>query len=149
MVVRSTIGKNPLEVGADRIARTAVAALGVIDELGSLYGRKIELAWTERLCAGIHAIEVYPAGTLRSHEGGRPVSADVTFRKNTLLKKLMEDGKLALDTEAITAMDNEHVLDSVLCAVAAMDFFEGMCIYPKPDEEALARKEGWIWVATP
>ena len=148
-VVRNAIGKNPLEVGADRIARTAVSALSVIDELALLCDRKIALAWTETLSSGIYSIEVYPAGTLRSYEGSAPGSGDSVSRKKALLTEMINEGRLSLCPGPLEAIDNEHALDSVFCAIAAMDFLEGQVIHPKSDEEARGRKEGWIWVRSP
>ena len=43
-VVREHIGKQPLDVGADRIARTAVAALDLLAELRRLTGRALPVA---------------------------------------------------------------------------------------------------------
>jgi predicted nuclease with RNAse H fold len=143
-VVRKTIGKNPLEVGADRIARTAVSALYLIDELAKLCGRKIVLAWREKLESGIYSIEVYPAGTLRSYEGSSLRLGGVGSRKKALLKEMIREGRLSLHPEPLQAIDNEHALDAVFCAIAAMDFVEGKAIHPKSDEEARAQKEGWI-----
>jgi len=64
--VREKLGKTPLEVGADRIARTARTALSFIGGLEKLIGREIPLAWDPEFKGGIQAIEVYPAGTLRA-----------------------------------------------------------------------------------
>ena len=148
-VVRREIGKNPLEIGADRIGRTAVTALAMIGELGLLCGQTIDLAWSKGLSSGIYAIEVYPAGTLRACEGSARRPGDVVSRKKALLEKLNKEGRLSLQSGLHKAIDNVHVLDSVLCAVAAMDFLDGTVIHPRPDEEALVRKEGWIWVRSP
>jgi predicted nuclease with RNAse H fold len=121
----------------------------MIDELALLCGRRIALAWTEALESGIYSIEVYPAGTLRSYEGGSPKQGDAGSRKNALLEEMIGEGRLFLQPEPFKAIENEHALDSVFCAIAAMDFLEGRAIRPKSDEEARARKEGWIWVRTP
>ena len=43
--IRQRLGKKPLEVGANLIARTAVAALSLLGELRRSTGRKIPLAW--------------------------------------------------------------------------------------------------------
>ena len=44
--IETRFGKRPLEVGANFIARTARAALGLLVELRGLTGRAIPLAWT-------------------------------------------------------------------------------------------------------
>ncbi len=60
------IGKRPLDVGADRIARTAHAALRLLDQLRQRIASPIPLAWQPDI-GGIAAIEVYPAATLMAH----------------------------------------------------------------------------------
>jgi hypothetical protein len=55
--VKRQIGKTPLDVGADRIARTAHAALGILGDLRKVTGAAVPLAcwkprfdWTESEC---------------------------------------------------------------------------------------------------
>lgn len=89
-VIRQNLSKAPLEVGADRIARTAVTALSLLENLGRLIGTRIPLAWQPWAGNGVRAIEVYPAGTLRSYEGTSTAArgADATARKKALLRRL-------------------------------------------------------------
>jgi hypothetical protein len=47
--IKRTLGKQALDVGADRIARTAHAALGLLGELRRRLGDAIPLAWTPTL----------------------------------------------------------------------------------------------------
>ena len=151
-VVREALGKSPLEVGADRIARTAVAALSLLADLGVLIGKNIALAWEAWPEEGIRAIEVYPAGTLRAYQLVGVVSSSMSSdqAKQGLVAKLKKKGRIRFDRKSTKAIDNEHVLDSVLCALAAMDFVEKRVIFPATDRERdLARKEGWIWVRDP
>lgn len=148
-VVRRTPGKSPLEVGADRIARTARTALSFLADLGVLVGKSIPLAWKARIDRGIYAIEVYPAGTLRVHQRMGTVvgSANTDEKKRSLLNKMSESGTLRFENEKDTAIANEHVLDSVLCAASAVEFLEERVIFPRTENERdLAQKEGWIWV---
>ena len=58
--IREHLGKQSLDVGADRIARTAHSALRLLDRLRDLLKSDIELAWSTSI-SGIRAIEVYPA----------------------------------------------------------------------------------------
>src|SRR5882724_5685012 len=62
--IHKNVGKTPLDVGADRIARTAHAALRVLGELRRALSRPVPLAWSAHALGGITAIEVYPAATL-------------------------------------------------------------------------------------
>ncbi len=59
--------KMPLEVGADRIARTAVAALRMLAAIRQRTGQSIPLSWDPAKMSSTAAIEVYPAATLRAH----------------------------------------------------------------------------------
>ena len=52
--VKQSTGKLPLDVGADRIARTALAALGLLQDLREATSQPIPLAWQPPLDAGIH-----------------------------------------------------------------------------------------------
>ena len=63
--IRSLTGKQSLDVGADRIARTAYMALQLLDELRARTSRAIPLAWKVTDAVDIAAIEVYPAATLK------------------------------------------------------------------------------------
>jgi hypothetical protein len=62
--VQERIGNIPLDVGADRIARTAHAALAFLGEWRRRLCHDIPLAWSPEQCDSISAIEVYPAATL-------------------------------------------------------------------------------------
>jgi predicted RNase H-like nuclease len=150
-VVRRTLSKAPLEVGADRIARTAVAALLLVENLSDLVGVNIPLAWKPWSGNGVRAIEVYPAGTLRSYERTiETKGADAAERKAQLLKTLESAGRVRLAPGLTKSLANEHVLDSVMCTIAAADFLQGRVIQPATTREReLARKEGWIYVKDP
>lgn len=56
--IRERLGKKPLEVGANLIARTAVAALSLLDELRRFTDRQIPLAWAPVERERWRAIEV-------------------------------------------------------------------------------------------
>jgi predicted RNase H-like nuclease len=149
-VVKATLGKSPLEVGADMIARTAITAPSLLAELGSLIGKNIALTWEPGFDDGIRAIEVYPAGTLRAYQriGFVVNSGNVDQDEQSLIAKMRKNGRIQFNRGK--SIDNEHVLDSVLCALAATDFVEKKGIFPGTDaERELARKEGWIWVRDP
>jgi predicted RNase H-like nuclease len=66
-IVEEAIGQRPLDVGADRIARTAHAALTLLQELREITGQETPLAWDPVLKDEMSAIEVYPAATLKAH----------------------------------------------------------------------------------
>lgn len=150
LVVKERLGKAPLEVAANFLARTAVVALQTLEELSRLLDTDISLAWHPRQ-GGMAALEVYPAGTLRAYQRMGFISqTDGTEQsKRSLLRKLQRVGRLEVQPGVIKAAANEHALDSVLCCLAALDFLEGRSIGPGSEDMDLVRKEGWIWVRDP
>ena len=63
LFIQRMLKKTPLDVGADRIARTAYAALAILGNLRAELGIPIPLAWTPADISRVAAIEVYPAAT--------------------------------------------------------------------------------------
>jgi hypothetical protein len=109
-VVKTTLGKSPLEVGADRIARTAISALSLLADVGVLIGKNIALAWDARFDTGIRAIEVCPAGTLRAYQqiGIVSKSGDVDQDKRSLVAKMRKNGRLRLGERNVKLVNNER-----------------------------------------
>ncbi len=146
--VHENVGKMPLEVGADRIARAARAALELLQRLRECLERPVELAWQ---CEdrGIRAIEVYPAATMMALRGKPPrykgnVPDEASIRRG-LLKEL--EGQIRVPANLVElAIERDHGFDAVVAAVAGVDFLRGICDPPVPSEIELARREGWIWV---
>ena len=64
-VVHAALQKRPLDVGADRIARTALAALRLLGDVRKDLKQPIPLCWAPRDLTRTQAIEVYPAATLK------------------------------------------------------------------------------------
>lgn len=138
--VKDTYDMQSLDVGADRIARTAHSALELLDYLGD---GAIQLANNENF-QGVSAIEVYPAATLKAHKlkwRGYKKSEDTDSREEILqglkIRGLPDD----IHSKAKASAD---VLDALVCILAGIDFLEGNVEPPRNIE--LARKEGWIWV---
>ena len=144
--IREAIGKQSLDVGADRIARTAHAALAFIAELGAGLGRHIPLAWDPSI-SGISAVEVYPAATLRAHgisaAGYKAAGGEAARRRVSEQLKAWLD--LPLEIPAMAGRSD--ALDAVICLLAARDFLMNVAMAPL--DMALAQKEGWIWVKAP
>ena len=151
LVIRERLGKAPLEVAANFIARTAVSALKLLAELFELNRTVIPLAWEPAKLTTVCAIEVYPAGTLRAYQrmGFVKASGTAAQSKRALLRRLEQDGRLRLKSRLTQVVKNEHALDSVICCVAALDFLEGRTIGPTARDLNKATKEGWIWVRNP
>ena len=144
--IRELVQKQSLDVGADRIARTAAAALGLLGRIGDRIGREIPLAWGPDF-EGVAAIEVYPAGTLLAHRiNARGYKGkDGAPRRRELLENLSARLALVCDTADLVASDD--ALDAALCVLAGVDFLRGEAV--PPDDEAQALREGWIWLRRP
>ena len=147
--IQREIGKTPLEVGADRIARTAHAALRLLGSLRDSVGSAIPLAWDPAALDGHAAIEVYPAATLIAHgirstrykKQKEPVHAE---GRREIVAALRQ--KMAIPAGLVAALsDNADVLDAAVCVLAAADFVAGRAT-PPPDRR-VAEREGWIWTA--
>ncbi len=140
--VISKLEKMPLEVGADRIARTAHSALRMLADLRLKVGASIPLAWSCDL-RGLAAIEVYPAATLLTR--GLRASG---YKKRA---QTAERDQLAREIQAHVSLPGDHrlmiesadALDAVVCVLAGADFLRGDG-HP-PISKTAAEKEGWIW----
>ncbi|MBN1423215.1 DUF429 domain-containing protein [Candidatus Fermentibacteria bacterium] len=130
--IEERLGKRPLEVGANLIARTAAAALGFLEELRNRTGREIPIAWDPDQEDAWRAIEVYPAATRIGH--GAP---DRGGSLNGLGRLLDCTGLPA------KALKSKDAVDATVCALAAADFLRGRSVAPVDVDTA--RIEGWIW----
>lgn len=142
--IQKELGKTPLDVGADRIARTAHAALEFLSDLRVRAKREIPLAWTSTP-SGIAAVEVYPAATLAAYRFPSK-SYKKPSQMATRLKVISSLGTLIdLGSHERLLQVSADVLDAVVCVLAGIDFLEGRAL-PPPDFD-LATREGWIWAA--
>lgn len=144
--IKAEIGQQPLDVGADRIARTAHAALSILDRLRKGTKEPVPLAWNARFSERIAAIEVYPAATLRARGiryRGYKKARDRTARAE-ILEAMGREMKLC---EFEPMLANADALDAAVCVLAAWDFLSGRCLAPNDAETA--RREGWIWCVDP
>lgn len=141
--VKRRLGKQSLDVGADRIARTAVSALALLSRLRERLGAPIPLAWSPQF-AGLAAIEVYPAATLRAHGlSDRAYKAgSATGTREQLVVELSR--RATIEAGHQTMISSADVLDAAICVLAGADFLRGLA-HPPPDPK-LAQREGWIWV---
>ncbi len=145
--IKSRFGKTPLDVGADRIARTAHWALSSLGEIRKMTGMPIPLAWSPQNIGTAQAIEVYPAGTLIAHRmpaSGYKKDAQRDVRGDMLISLIR---KLSLPDNHDSLLNDADCLDAAICILAAADFLEGAAV--PPTDLSLAKKEGWIWVRDP
>jgi predicted RNase H-like nuclease len=143
-VIQETLRKTPLDVGADRIARTAHAALKLLGEIAKLADTPpIPLAWNSAI-SGVSAIEVYPAATLIAHgirSSGYKAPTQISQRKDVLTGVTSE---IDVDDSCVGLETSADMLDAVVCVLAAKDFLQGRA--SPPTDLTLAQQEGWIWV---
>jgi predicted RNase H-like nuclease len=140
--IQSELYKTPLDVGADRIARTAHAALRLLSDIRTRVGRSIPLAWDSRF-SGVAAIEVYPAATLVAHgfrSAGYKAKAQLAERREIITSLRGED--IDIGTHESALEDSADTLDAAVCLLAAKDFLESRATCPA--NRALAEYEGWI-----
>lgn len=143
--IREEFKKQSLDVGADRIARTAHSALKLLAHLSEAIGYPVPLAWNA-VFSGVAAIEVYPAATLRSYglpDSGYKATPDRQVRQR-IIDGLNEIDGLALGNSIDLLLRSADALDAVICSLAGLDFLRGTV--HQPTDVELARKEGWIWV---
>lgn len=141
--IKRTIGKQPLDVGADRIARTALAAIEILETVRRETHSPVPLAWQSTYSDKIAAIEVYPAALLTAF--GLPSSG---YKKPSDREKRQEivaglSSRWAMSSDPQAMVDSDDVLDAAICVLAGYEFLSNRAM--QPDNLALAKKEGWIW----
>lgn len=140
--VHAMLKKMPLEVGADRIARTAHSALRMLGDLREKIGAAIPLAWSPDF-RGIAAIEVYPAATLQTRELR---ASGYKQRSQTGERKHLVEGlgrHVDLPTDHRLMIESADAVDAVVCVLAGADFLRDEAHSPTSKDRA--EKEGWIW----
>lgn len=146
-VVRAMTGKQSLDVGADRIARTAHWTLGFLTEVRERTGKAIPLAWDWDIEEGARAIEVYPAATLRTHGVEIRGYKDVKniARREAVVANLDDSLEVGPHEEAL--ISGADTLDAAVCVLAGLDFLSGQAV--APSDRRTAEVEGWIWFKGP
>lgn len=145
--IQQRLGKRPMDVGADRIARTAHAALELLGTVAEAAEVTIQPAWDPAAWSSPGVVEVYPAATLTAlglHASG--YKGDQTERREALLAELAPRLTIG-EADWRAAIASDHVMDALITLIAGGDFLAGLC--PAPDDKAQARREGWIWVRDP
>lgn len=144
--IKKRLDQQSLDVGADRIARTAHAALSMLEAIRELTAETIPLAWDPSFTARVAAIEVYPAATLRAH--GLRFSAYKKPEQVPERREILEAlSRVLTIVDPELALTQPDVLDAVVCLLAAFDFQAGKCMSPEHMPSAL--REGWIWAKSP
>jgi hypothetical protein len=141
--VQKVLGRTPAEVGADRVARTAHAALALLAQIRERAQDKLPLAWKQSEDSGV--IEVNPTVTLASRglpsSGYKGDTAAGRKARAQILKRLSTEVDLAVTHDLM--LEDADQLDAMVCVLAGADFARGVCV--EPDDLRAAKKEGFIW----
>jgi predicted RNase H-like nuclease len=143
--VAERTGKTPLDVGADRIARTAHSALLFLYHLRQELREDIPLAWSTPLSERVEAIEVYPAATLLSRGASLRGYKHTSGLEERLRILEIMGRELGCETLDAAVSSNVDCLDAVACVLGGVDFIEGRATPPSSLD--VAKREGWIWFA--
>jgi predicted RNase H-like nuclease len=147
LFIQRKLKKTPLDVGADRIARTAYAALVVLGNLRAELGMSIPLAWIAGDISPVAAIEVYPAATLVAHRirSTGYKKRDQTQQRHEIIAALRT--KLTICESVPDLAQSADLVDATVCVLAGADFISGRAV--GPEDRSIAEREGWIWTAAP
>lgn len=145
--LRGRVGRRSGGADAAFPARTAHAALEMLDAARRKLGQAVPLAWEPSFPERAAAIEVCPAATLLAH--GLPAEGYRGDEGRAARGRLARDLERRMDVrgELGAAEQNAEVLDAVVCVLAAADFLAGRAAAPDGPSAGVARKEGWIWAA--
>lgn len=140
-----TIGKRPMDVGADRIARTAHAALSLLTQLRRISERSLPLGWSPGEPPEGEVIETYPAAWLTAARlpGKAYKKRDQRCVREAILDGL--PGWVSLECGREPFLEDADILDALLCTLICVAFLQGKVLPPPADRVELVRREGWIW----
>lgn len=147
--IKGWLNQQPLDVGADRIARAAFAALDLLEQIAEATGQPVELAWRPEAITGLRAIEVYPAASLKAH--GMIFQGYKDQPKRSARKQILAGlaARLRFADDFPVLLNAPDMLDAVVCLLAAQDFLTGAAMAPPPELAEAAAQEGWIWARAP
>lgn len=147
--IQERFGKIPLEVSADRIARTAFFTLGRLGKMGGNAGHQPGMLWDPEEEFSLGMIEVYPAAILLA--SGLKTSGYKNKMNDTVRSSLLREMTACYNVQIPADMNLisvEHDFDAFLCCLAGSDFLSGKCEGPPSVDEEII-KEGWTWIKTP
>jgi len=130
----------------------------MISDLRSMCSAALPLASEPGQINADTIIEVYPAATLRAHgfeiRGYKASGREGVLKRQAILDVLGRGGDFRLSAGTRqSALDTDHVFDSVACVLAGIDFLNANVFRPEEmvagraeEGRLLARSEGFIWV---
>ncbi|MCG8452397.1 MAG: DUF429 domain-containing protein [Spirochaetales bacterium] len=155
--------KKPLDVAADRIARTAFCTLERLDELRQQH-KQLHLLFSDQEDFTAGFIEVYPAATLlangcsiqgykKSQEARKHLLVQImkqysAFEKMSPTGTMEKEDSVGFSLDQTALVENEHLFDAFICALSALDFLEHRAQEPDRSKVEIDRvhHEGWTWV---
>ena len=140
------IGKRPMDVGADRIARTAKAALDLLGEIRRILNRPILPGWMPGNVQDDAVLETYPAAFLKAH--GLPFQAYKKSSQRPVREEILAGlkGHMVLECSEEPFLDDADILDALLCTLVSAAYLSGKVHKPPPEKEEIISREGWIWL---
>jgi predicted RNase H-like nuclease len=164
ILVKNELGITPLEIGADKLARSTLRTFEIINRINKILNGELSLAWDNKNLSQYSMIEVYPKATLvglKKFAGYQfPVGRKkkpkqknyMSFKKDIDAKKkvLKIILKECTNPEDIDIPEKikpkfEHGFDSLICAFTGKKFIDGKLNSPSDFGLDNDMKEGWIW----
>ena len=141
-------GKRPMDVGADRIARTAHAALKMLGRLREVSGQPVPLGWTPGAVTEYSVLETYPAAWLTV--AGLPNRGYKRTDQRLVREKILASLPpwVEFECEGEVFLEDADVLDALLCTLICTAYLTGEVVPPPPEKVDLTAREGWIWNPT-
>lgn len=148
--VYEVLGRRPLEVGADRIARAAVTALAVLDRLRLITGLELPVAVDPSGGGNTSAVlEVYPASYLLAND----LPSRMYKRREQVIvrdKILAHHGFRTLPQSVRDVCRHApDVLDAALCVLISRAWVKGTTLAPRGRDRNVIAVEGWVWIPEP
>ncbi|MGM0551217.1 MAG: DUF429 domain-containing protein [Bacteroidota bacterium] len=146
--VHQKLGKRPLEVTANYIARTAHRALQLVEVLNEIVASSFKLFLDSEKIPHYSLAETYPAGWLISEQLAHKGYKKDTALREALLQQIVERYSLQITPDAqVDLIRWEHTFDALLCGLCGLDILQQRCFSLKDlaVPETIARKEGWVW----
>ena len=146
--IKARTSKNPFEMCANLIARTAHGALTFLHhlntELNGSGATPPPLAWSSANIQRPSVIDVYPAATLEAHRiptGNYKTSGDGGRSHREAIVRKLRSRRVEDHTSLLTR--NDHLTDAAVCVLAGQDFLVDRAVGPG-SLLTLAQREGWI-----
>jgi hypothetical protein len=145
------VARRPLSVSTNLIGVTAMRCARLLHEVGERRGARVDLTGAGRIA------EVYPAAALVAwgdhglHPAGYKTGPGARAARRALVVALGARPWLRLPAAAAAECERtDHALDALLAALVTRAAERGLTHAPQtPEDDRLARVEGWIHVPVP